>query len=1227
MKKLLLLLLILPPILTAQEQRNPMMEYLTGTWCSWCPCGDIIVQQILSDMPNAIFLAYHSGGPSGQTDPWQEFPGNNIKYLLNYLMLPSGVIDRTGPPLPREAWADTMNSRNYVPATVNITTTGSFNSITRVIDLNIHAKALQNLSGSYKMNLVILEDSLVYAQTGNSSCPGDPEYVHFNVVRAMINGAEGEELNGINPWNTGETITKNVSYLVPSEFIVENCKLVVFVYKEDTPLYEAEIQQAVKLSMTSLPEPYVEIISPNGGESWEVGSNQNITWESSGVSFLKIEYTTNNGIDWMQIANSIPSANGNYEWTVTNTASSDCKIRINDTANPNVYDESDSAFTIFNSRFLFTPETTFLQDTLGSEIIFNVPIVNISSYPLTSYVTREINDLPPGWQSALCFGSLCFSTNVDSIATTPDFNIPPINPGDTLQFSLHVFPQINTGSAHIRLRAGDYYNPADTAYVDLYTEAELPKKINLIIPNGGESWLVGSVYNIIWTSTAVSDVKIEYSTNSGVSWNTIINSTPSSGSYAWTVPNTSSNNCRIKISDISDPLIFGESTNDFAILQPLIIVNSPNGGEGWQIGSAQNITWTSSNVSKVKIEYSTNNGSSWIIIVDSTLSNGTYEWTVPSTPSTNCKVKISDITNATIFDLSDGTFSIFQFEFYAHIEADSIWLDTDFNGSELGLVDGSGSYINQGTIINYEWYVNNEYITNNTNPEIELITGTNIVKLIVYSDLGFTASDSTYISVYASSLSTGGAILSGISQFGNSYYVTSMNNGVYRIDSTGNILQSYITGGSIQSSLCISNQTNLMYVGSSDTRLYCFDNALNSLWDRGLGGVVNSAVSVNFNGEIVYVGANDNNTNLGLLKSLLATNGNPRWTFQADGTILSSPVVIEIVDSNNVVSRTIIYFGTSKGTMYAIEDLGAAYNLFWTETTYPDSAFVSSPAISEDGMLYIGSKNGYLYRFNWDGSYQNSWRKYTGGPIISSPIIDENNIVYIASGSGYIYGFNKYFTSNSDPVKSFYQNLGINGTAGIGPDGTLLVGCNNGKFLALDKNLPGLDMPIKWYFQVSGSLLAPTLVTDNGIVFIGSTNGDIFIMRDPNIGEKQLSLSNYEWPTFKGDNQRSKVVRIIDDPTFIEDDEKNATNYILYQNYPNPFNPSTKIKYSVPQSSQVIIKFFDVLGNELETLVNKEKPAGIYELNWIAEDLPSGIYFYRIQAGSFIDTKKMILLK
>jgi len=96
----------------------------------------------------------------------------------------------------------------------------------------------------------------------------------------------------------------------------------------------------------------------------------------------------------------------------------------------------------------------------------------------------------------------------------------------------------------------------------------------------------------------------------------------------------------------------------------------------------------------------------------------------------------------------------------------------------------------------------------------------------------------------------------------------------------------------------------------------------------------------------------------------------------------------------------------------------------------------------------------------------------------------------------------------------------------------------------------------------------------------------------------------------------------------IDDDENDfIKEFELQQNYPNPFNPNTKIKYSVPQLSEVTIKVFDILGNEIVTLVNEEKPTGTYEITWYAESLPSGVYFYQLRADSYVETKKMVLLK
>ncbi len=100
----------------------------------------------------------------------------------------------------------------------------------------------------------------------------------------------------------------------------------------------------------------------------------------------------------------------------------------------------------------------------------------------------------------------------------------------------------------------------------------------------------------------------------------------------------------------------------------------------------------------------------------------------------------------------------------------------------------------------------------------------------------------------------------------------------------------------------------------------------------------------------------------------------------------------------------------------------------------------------------------------------------------------------------------------------------------------------------------------------------------------------------------------------------------------VSDEETLPNTFSLEQNYPNPFNPSTKIKYSIPSVGTSLMKFvqlkvYDMLGNEVATLVDEYRPAGSYEVEFDATDLSSGIYFYKLQTSNFIETKKMILMK
>jgi len=86
-------------------------------------------------------------------------------------------------------------------------------------------------------------------------------------------------------------------------------------------------------------------------------------------------------------------------------------------------------------------------------------------------------------------------------------------------------------------------------------------------------------------------------------------------------------------------------------------------------------------------------------------------------------------------------------------------------------------------------------------------------------------------------------------------------------------------------------------------------------------------------------------------------------------------------------------------------------------------------------------------------------------------------------------------------------------------------------------------------------------------------------------------------------------------------------DFTLYQNYPNPFNPATTISYSIPKDGLVTLKVYDLLGREIASLVNEHQTAGNYSMEFTARDLTSGIYFYTLTSGSFVDTRKLILLK
>jgi hypothetical protein len=245
--------------------RRVILEFCTGTWCQWCPCGDDEAHNLATAYPdNSVIFAYHGAS----TDPWKVFNGSEIIGLLGLTGYPSGLIDRRLG--ANSGWGSFFFDAEYrmenAPSgTVSISTTSvNYNQGTRELSVNLNATALQTLNGQYKVNYVITEDNLIYAQTGNSYCPGNPNAIHNWVVRNMVNGAPGTNVNS-GTWNSGQTYPLTFTTTLNTAWQAGNCKFAVFIYKDNGALSVSENQQGfqsgyivtgVNNQQTGIPKEY-----------------------------------------------------------------------------------------------------------------------------------------------------------------------------------------------------------------------------------------------------------------------------------------------------------------------------------------------------------------------------------------------------------------------------------------------------------------------------------------------------------------------------------------------------------------------------------------------------------------------------------------------------------------------------------------------------------------------------------------------------------------------------------------------------------------------------------------------------------------------------------------------------------------------------------------------------------------------------------------------------------
>ncbi|HKJ80529.1 MAG TPA: FG-GAP-like repeat-containing protein [Ignavibacteriaceae bacterium] len=241
---------------------------------------------------------------------------------------------------------------------------------------------------------------------------------------------------------------------------------------------------------------------------------------------------------------------------------------------------------------------------------------------------------------------------------------------------------------------------------------------------------------------------------------------------------------------------------------------------------------------------------------------------------------------------------------------------------------------------------------------------------------------------------------------------------------------------------------------------------------------------------------------------------------------------------------------------------------------------------------------------NFNG--HNSQRVHFG--LGNASAIDSVIIIWPSGQQKYLtnLAINKFYTENEEiPSEYLKTNFKADSILGGGPFAVMFT----------DLTVANSSTPVtswEWDFNNDGSVDA----TDQNPMYTYTEMGSYTVRLVVSNGVSQDTLIRDKYITIT-----SSTTGIGNNPSQIPD------QFSLAQNYPNPFNPTTKIKYSIPTESNVVVKVYDLLGKEVATLVNGEKKAGFYELTFGNENLPSGIYIYRITTGNFTSAKKMLLIK
>ena len=531
----------------------------------------------------------------------------------------------------------------------------------------------------------------------------------------------------------------------------------------------------------------------------------------------------------------------------------------------------------------------------------------------------------------------------------------------------------------------------------------------------------------------------------------------------------------------------------------------------------------------------------------------------------------------------------------------------------------AGSRDSDGTVDSIFWFVNGSLVSKEPLLSYSFGQGTNQVMLVVEDNQG--ARDTSIATVNRSKFkfSLNGPVYAGPSMLGNDIlYVIGTGDAVYRLDSAGNALYSLQVGGDVKSSSSIAYDTTV-YIASSDKNLYAFSRSGNAAWPAlPLGGILASTPTVDSAANVLYLGVSN--------KNFVAVNrsaGIVSWSYFADAPIVGSAAI--------TLDRKLV-FAAVTGTVYGFDLSNLSSSLSPTWQLSLSDSILGSPAVDGAGFIYYCTSGGKVVKISLpSGQPANvEWTAQTGGQAVSSPVIDGYGTLYVGASDGKLYSIE----TQDGKIKWTYATAApIYSTPAVSSVNMIYVGNHAGRVCAIDTGAI-----LHWYYQDSTGADAP-LLYHNGTLYVGTTGGRLVAFYDNADSSltgmakasqpKKISAARAipVWGTFQGNNQRTGLPVGNGIAGIRNFNSELPKDYRLYQNYPNPFNPTTTINYDVPKSSRVTLVIYDVLGRQVEELANGEKTPGRYQVTFYASGLTSGVYLCRLEAGTYHDTKKLLLLK